>query len=138
MRNASIIFSALICFGLLASNVIAQEDPDMSFNVKKSDVPDILQLGPKVEKYDVEKIDLNGDGNKEWIVRESGNFGSIKIGLKTGEKWELIFSWEGDPVIQNVKKTKTNGFKDIFLEFRGTGGSGVVLKYDGKKYRVMK
>lgn len=82
----------------------------------------------------LEKVDLNGDGQEDVIVRVRneavcGNTGCPhEILLRSEGSWErLEFGYSGNDL--KVKSTRTDGYADIEI-------NGTTLRWDGWRYRA--
>lgn len=98
------------------------------------------------EMFNVEAFDLNSDGKKEFLILGdigfcgmSGNC-SFWIYRKFGNKYQNILTGysylDGRDIFSQIKKSRTNKFKDILLEvhlFRGAHAYRL-YKFDGKNY----
>jgi hypothetical protein len=99
-------------------------------------------LSKAQENMNVEELDLNNDGVKEYEVEMSGPCAcgmvncSIYIYRKTGQGFETILDDAAGLGVE-LLKTSTNGYRDLLVSARDTAAtqSQTTYKFDGKQYR---
>src|SRR5215213_7154026 len=97
------------------------------------------------ENMNVEDLDLNNDGVKEYEVEMSGPCAcgmvncSIYIYRKTGQGFESILDDAAGFGIE-LLKTSSNGYRDLMVTARDTAATQgqMTYKFDGKQYREAK
>jgi len=97
------------------------------------------------ENMNVEELDLNNDGVKEYEVEMSGPCAcgmvncSIYIYRKTGQGFESILDDAAGLGVE-LLKTSTNGYRDLLVAARDTAAtqSQTTYKFDGRQYRDSK
>ncbi|CAN5655729.1 hypothetical protein BH20ACI4_BH20ACI4_03370 [soil metagenome] len=96
-------------------------------------------------RLEIQKVDLNGDGRKEFIVWGRYNFcggtGNCLLWIyekKKGKFNQLLQSsaYYGESKWFNILKAKTNGFTNLLLKghFTGYETTHSYFKFDGNKY----
>ena len=97
------------------------------------------------ENMNVEELDLNNDGVKEYEVEMSGPCAcgmvncSIYIYRKAGQGLESILDDAAGLGVE-LLKTSTNGYRDLLITARDTAATRAetVYKFDGTRYRESK
>lgn len=81
-------------------------------------------------------VDLNGDGNPEWLMSYCGNRTcSGWIYRKVGNRYESIMSgYIGDISYIRVPGTSSNGYRDLRND--DGGAFALIFRFDGKSYRA--
>ena len=139
---------ALACFNLSlaqsSSQATAQETKDISQLILKD--KQVQEDGVSTEDVakgiSVKKIDLNNDGQPEFIVVLEGPICGAHencpnwVYRKTGSEYQLLLRTMGQRLI--LQKTSTNGFTDLRSDGGDTAfeGSFVNYKFDGNKYQA--
>lgn len=111
-------------FTITATDMVAEEDSEVCFEVKTSDFNQILSIqysmhwDPKMLKFkEVRNFGLPG-------MRENG------FGTHLAEKGILTFSWY-DPNLRGMTKTGEIKLYDLCFQVLGERGSETQLKFDG-------
>lgn len=127
----------------------AQEKNDLVQLISKNDemVKSALSDGGVTaanlaKKMSLKKIDLNKDGQPEYIVLLMdtyfcGAHGNCPnwVYRKTGGEYQLLLTASGETL--TLEKTSTNKFRDLRSEGSNSAfeGSGTVFKFDGNTYK---
>lgn len=95
---------------------------------------DLKLMTPADRKFKYEEVDLNGDGNNEYIIGFENSYfcgtgGCTYYLLNNDGSVVTIFSVSRTPFI--ALSQKTNGWKDLLVE---SDGAMRILKFNGKTY----
>jgi hypothetical protein len=149
---ALMVVFACFSIGLAQSGkkATAQEKKDLFQLVSKNDamIADTIKDGTLkaanlAKGMSVKKIDLNKDGQPEYIVVIEnvylcGAHGNCtnRVYRKTGSKYQELLAENGEML--TFEKTSTNKFRDLRLEGSNTAfeSSGRVFKFDGNTYKA--
>ena len=129
----------------------AQEKKDLFQLISKNDAMIVegirdggLVAANLAKEMTVKKIDLNKDGQPEYIVVIENGYlcgahGNCtnRVYRKTGSEYQQLLAENGE--ILTLEKTSTNNFRDLRLEGSNTAfeSSGTVYKFDGKTYKAI-
>ena len=148
---ALMVVFACFSIGLAQSGkkATAQEKKDLFQLVSKNDamIADAIKDGTLkasnlAKGMSVKKIDLNKDGQPEYIVVIENGYlcgahGNCtnRVYRKTGSEYQQLLAENGE--ILTLEKTSTNEFRDLRLEGSNTAfeSSGTVYKFDGNTYK---
>jgi hypothetical protein len=156
--RSAVAFIAINCL-LFAGMAKAQQHDDKQdlraklFNKVLSDFKDVREcleqeeggLAKAQENMNVEELDLNNDGVKEYEVELSGPCScgmvncSIYVYRKAGQGFESILDDAAGYGVE-LLKTSSNGYRDLLVTARDTAAtqSQTTYKFDGKQYREAK
>jgi len=149
------LMAVFACFSIgmaqSGKKATAQEKKDLFQLISKNDamiVEGIKDGGLKADnlakEMSVKKIDLNKDGQPEYIVVIENGYlcgahGNCtnRVYRKTGSEYQQLLAENGE--ILTLEKTSTNNFRDLRLEGSNTAfeSSGTVYKFDGKTYKAI-
>jgi hypothetical protein len=136
----------VIIVGLLALDVLAVADEDLPV----AEIAPILNQHPcatpcKVKEnsfnYTLEPVDLNGDGRREYLVRDETRCGSggcaEALFMRVGNDWKKLLGNFGSLQVMN-KRTK--GFADVVVSFSVYDPNKRTVqktyRWDGQQYRA--
>lgn len=134
----------VITVGLLALGMLAVADEDL----RVEEIAPILSQHPcetscKVQGYTLEPVDLNGDGTREYLVRDEGRCGSggcaEALFMRVGNGWKKLLDNFGSLQVMN-KRTK--GFADVVVSYSVYNPNKHTVQktyqWDGQQYRTRK
>ena len=138
----------LITVGLLALDMPAVADEDLPVE----EIAPMLNQHPcetscKVQgnrfDYTLEPLDLNGDGTREYLVRDEGRCGSggcaEALFMRVGNGWKKLLGNFGS---LQVMKKRTKGFADVVVSYSVYDPNKHTVqktyRWDGQQYRTGK
>lgn len=106
-------------------------------------INDLGGTADAINQLQVRKLDLNGDGQPEYIVvlEHGGLCGALAncpgwVYRKTGDRYELLLRTRGRELL--LQQASTNGYRDLRSEGGDTAtrSSYAIYQFDGSRYRA--
>ena len=155
MKNIMSAIFVLLAFSSIgmaqkSTSATAQEKKDLFQLISKNDatIVDAIKEGSLTaanlaKDMNVKKVDLNKDGQPEYLVVIQdaylcGAHGNCtnRVYRKSGNQYQEVLVGSGEML--TLEKTSSNKFRDLRLEGSNTAfeGSGTVFKFDGHTYKA--